>query len=210
MSNKFNFVPYGVVAIASAEPKEDTKPTTAPAATTATFKANVLAFAVGVGGELRTPSFFFAGGVSFQYAKVKTEGSTGGATPTTTTTNYTVTGIPVFNLGGEWWFLDWLAGRAGYYRAIANAKIKVEGAAAGTTVTSEGNHSIPSSIIAIAGLGPGNNDALVTMGLGFRFGNFALDATVSEEALRRGLGLIGSSDNITTFGYITTSYNFGD
>ena len=29
-------------------------------------------------------------------------------------------------------------------------------------------------------------DGIVTLGLGFRFGNFALDATVSEEALRRG------------------------
>jgi hypothetical protein len=48
----------------------------------------------------------------------------------------------------------------------------------------------------------------VTLGLGFKFGGFALDATVSEEALRRGFGLIGSQDNLNSFGYITTSYNF--
>lgn len=53
-----------------------------------------------------------------------------------------------------------------------------------------------------------NDGSLVTLGLGFRFGSFSLDATVSEEALRRGFGLVGAQDNINTFGYITTSYNF--
>ena len=48
----------------------------------------------------------------------------------------------------------------------------------------------------------------MTLGLGFTFGNFALDATVSEDALRRGLGLIGSQDNLNTFGYMTASYCF--
>jgi hypothetical protein len=41
-------------------------------------------------------------------------------------------------------------------------------------------------------------------------GNLALGATISEEALRRGLGLVGAQDNINTFGYINTSFNFGD
>ena len=48
------------------------------------------------------------------------------------------------------------------------------------------------------------------MGLGFKLGGACIDATVSEEALRRGLGLIGASDNINTFGYITASYAFGE
>jgi hypothetical protein len=62
----------------------------------------------------------------------------------------------------------------------------------------------------IGGITPATHDGLVTLGLGFRFGNFALDATISEEALRRGLGLVGAQDNINTFGYINTSFNFGD
>jgi hypothetical protein len=31
---------------------------------------------------------------------------------------------------------------------------------------------------------------------------------VSENAVRRGLGLLGSNDNINTFGYINLSYCF--
>jgi hypothetical protein len=48
------------------------------------------------------------------------------------------------------------------------------------------------------------------MGLGFKFGGAAIDATVSEEALRRGLGLVGAQDNINSFGYLTMSYAFGE
>jgi hypothetical protein len=51
-------------------------------------------------------------------------------------------------------------------------------------------------------------DGIVTLGIGLRFGNFSLDATVSEEALRRGFGLVGSNDNINTFGYMNASFNF--
>jgi hypothetical protein len=52
------------------------------------------------------------------------------------------------------------------------------------------------------------DNSLITLGLGLKFGGFALDATVSEDALRRGLGLIGAQDNINTFGYVTLSYGF--
>ncbi len=41
-----------------------------------------------------------------------------------------------------------------------------------------------------------------------RFGNFGLDASIYEEVLRRGLGLLGSADNINTFGLVNLSYNF--
>ncbi len=60
------------------------------------------------------------------------------------------------------------------------------------------------------GIGSYSADNLVTLGLGFKFGEFSLDATISEQALRRGLGLIGSSDALNTFGYLTASYNFAE
>ncbi len=99
-----------------------------------------------------------------------------------------------------------LAGRSGYYRSLGKVKFESEGPTQGSST--EGNHTVPNSFLFIGGITPLNNDGLITLGLGFRFGGFALDATVSEEALRRGLGLIGSQDNINTFGYITSSFNF--
>jgi hypothetical protein len=216
MSNKVNFVPYGAITIGSAEPKEDKTPTITPAGLQAnpiaTEKLTTLAYAVGVGGEYRTPSFYLAGGISVQSARAKVEITTPavGATPanTVTSTN-TRFALPVINVGGEWWFTDWLAGRAGYFRSLGKIKNSTEGAA-GPGSSTETNTGNVNSLLAIGGITNANNDGLVTLGVGLRFGGFAMDATVSEEALRRGFGLIGAQDNINTFGYITTSYNFGD
>lgn len=201
---KFNFIPYGTIISVSADPKEDVPPSTA-SATPVTEHASVLVYALGAGGEYHTASFYFAGGLSWQSARVRAEYTA--PTPVgANTATLTYSAIPVLNMGGEWWFTDWLAGRGGYYRSLGKVNTKVEGPAG----TSETNTSFPNSFVAIGGINPGNYDGLVTLGLGFKFGGAALDCTVSEEALRRGLGLIGSQDNINSFGYITMSYAFGE
>jgi hypothetical protein len=200
VSNKFSFVPYAMFANLSAEPKQDS-PVSGGTATTRSEKVTAMALAVGAGGEFKTSDFFLAGGISFQTANAKLEQSIPG---TTVTGELTYTAMPVLNLGAEWWFTNWLAGRGGYYRALASTKVKGE-SPAGTSETTTG---LPHSFLAIGGFGPSNYDGIVTLGLGMRFGGFALDATVSEEALRRGFGLVGAQDNINSFGYITTSFNF--
>ncbi len=203
-SNKVNFIPYGFLGILNADPKENTPPV-GTAATTVVEHANILAYGFGAGGEYRTQTFYLAGGVSWQSARLRGEYTPTSAAGTTTNTT-TYSAIPVVNLGAEWWFTDWLAGRGGYYRSIGNVNIKSESNAN----VSEGNVSAPNSFVAIGGLNPATWDGLVTLGLGFKFGNWSLDATVSDEALRRGLGLIGAQDNINTFGYMTASYNFAE
>ncbi len=200
VSNKFSFVPYALFANLSAEPKQDA-PVSGGTATTRSEKVTAMALAVGAGGEFKTSDFFLAGGISFQTAKAKLEQSVPG---TTVTGELTYTALPVINLGTEWWFTNWLAGRAGYYRALAKTNVKSE-SPAGTSETITG---LPHSFLAIGGFGPGNYDGIVTLGLGVRFGGFGLDATVSEEALRRGFGIIGAQDNINSFGYLSASYNF--
>ena len=70
------------------------------------------------------------------------------------------------------------------------------------------NVTTPLSLTFLGGIGAGSWDGVATLGIGIRFGSFSLDGTISDEALRRGFGLIGSNDNINTFGYITLNYNF--
>jgi hypothetical protein len=98
----------------------------------------------------------------------------------------------------EYPVLDWLTVRGGYYRAMATLgnKTEVDGGA-----TSESNVSLGNSGVSLAGYVPAANDenGLMTLGLGLKFGGFAMDATVSEQALRRGLGLLGG-DNIIRSG----------
>jgi hypothetical protein len=199
MSNRVNFVPYAGIQSLSGEPKEDGVPT-GRTATQATLKLSNFSLAVGAGAEYRTATFYLAGGLSFASLRTKAEATPPPPTGTTTST-VTSTNFPLFNLGAEWWFTDWLAGRLGYYRAFQNTNTKVEPPTGGTTTENAVFGGV--SNVAIGGY---NDDNLVTLGLGFKFGNFDLDATVSENALRSALGLIGSATN--TFGYITMSYCF--
>ncbi len=206
LSNRVNFVPYAGVLSVSAEPTQDS-PVNGGAARTDSRKFSTLALGVGAGAEYHTPTVYIAGGVSFQTAKLTAEFNQ--STPQSgVTQTFTYTAIPVFNIGAEWWFTEWLAGRGGYYRSPGKANVKGEVTSGGITTSSESSMPLPNSAILVGGINPTNYDGLVTLGLGFKFGGFSLDATVSEEALRRGFGIIGSGDNLNAFGYITTSFSF--
>ena len=43
-----------------------------------------------------------------------------------------------------------------------------------------------------------------TVGVGFRFGDFSLDATVNEDVIRQGFNIIGGGG--ASFAYLTASY----
>lgn len=207
MSNRVNLVPYGMYAMYSGEPEEDTPPTAGrPAGKT---EVSASALAIGVGFEWKNSDIYIAGGVSYQMASIEGEVTdTVGTNLPGTKINLSNTGLPVINLGAEWWFLDWLSARAGYFRSMGSTSVELTVPVPGGSFTGESNRTTPFSNLIIGGINPATWDGIVTLGIGLRFENFSLDATVSDEALRRGLGLLGSADNINTFGYITLNYNF--
>ena len=189
VNNKVNFVPYAAFASASGDAKSGG---------TTVADLTRTAFALGVGGEITSGDLYLAGGLSFAWSKDENISTVGTTSSTTTSTS---TEFPVLNLGGEWWFTDWLAGRAGYFRTFSSSKSEF----ATGTMTFENTSFGGSSFVSVGGYG---SDDLVVLGLASRFGNFALETTVSEEALRRGFGLVGAQDNINSFGYFTASWNF--
>jgi hypothetical protein len=210
VSKNFTFVPFGAFRTYSTEPSTEsvflggTKPTNS-------LKDSFTGMAFGAGGEYHAKQFVFAGGVSFVSRENKRETNPGATPPAvpppSSTSTSTLTGFPVFNMGAEYWVLDWMALRGGYYRAFGSQTSKNE---PGGGTTTETTNSGGSSAIVFGdyGLDISNDNSLITVGLGLKFGAFALDAMVSENALRRGLGLVGSSDNINTFGYLNLSYAF--
>lgn len=204
MSNRVNLIPYAAYGMYSGEPEEDTPPTGGPTAGKFEVSANAMAFGLGI--EWSNSDVYLAGGLSYQMASIEGEvtDTVGGVLPGSKI-ELSNTGLPVVNLGAEWWMLDWLAARAGYFRSMGSTKLTQE---APGGFSSESNRTTPFSNVIIGGINPGTWEGIVTLGLGFRFDNFSLDATISEEVLRRGLGVIGSNDNINTFGYITLNYNF--
>lgn len=221
-SSKFNFVPYAEFLSLSAEPKEDTKPNGFANTVTTSDKFSATQYALGVGGEYRNQGFYIAGGLSWLSAQAKLEHGDSQTPANAFTQTYTYSALPVINLGAEWSFLDWLTGRIGYFRYNGNVNSKTE-APAGTTERNNtngqfvflggGGFFLPgvTSNLVTGNLNGGTWDGIVTLGVGLKWGGWAMDATVSDEALRRGLGLIGGgSDNINTFGYVTASYNFSE
>jgi hypothetical protein len=208
VSNHFNFTPNATFVTNSATPNEDSKPTNVTTPISYSAKFSTTALSVGVGGEYKTTNFLLAGGLSFQTISIKSEYSSTPPAVGSQTNTLSYTSIPTINVGSEWWPLDWMAVRGGYTRMLGNFSNKSEASATGVSKSGESTGSLPVSFVVAGGLGTSNWDGTVTLGLGFRFGAFSLDATVSDEALRRGLGLIGAQDNINTFGYMTMSYNF--
>ncbi|MGA9121436.1 MAG: hypothetical protein WB699_18860, partial [Bacteroidota bacterium] len=206
LNNKFSFVPYGGFLLITGEPTED-NPRNGVAKVPYSEKLTATGITIGVGGEYKITNFLLAGGVSYQMLSGKLENSNATAqTSNTVTTSYT--SVPTVNLGAEWWLTDWLAARAGYFRMLGSVKTKLESSAGATSSTDETNLTVPLSVAFAGGINGASWDGVATLGLGIRFGAFSLDGTISDEALRRGLGLLGSGDNINTFGYITLDYNF--
>ena len=216
VSSKFNFVPLANFSSISAQPQEDAPPN-GVTARVGTDKYTFTEYAVGIGGEYRSQGLYVAGGISWVSGQAKEDFSDNVAADAETYTA-TYTAIPVVNLGAEWSFLDWLVGRAGYFRYNGNVNIKDQQSnssyeANNTSGQYAFGQFIPGvmSNMILGNLNPNTWDGVVTLGLGFKFGGWAMDATVSDEALRRGLGLVGGgTDNINTFGYITASYNFSE
>ena len=86
--------------------------------------------------------------------------------------------------------LDWLYGRLGY--------ISVSGS---STTQSTASSSTVNEFIATF-FGPTQRG--LTLGVGFRFGDFSLDATINEDVLRQGFNIVGGGG--PTFFLLTSSY----
>ncbi len=194
INNKVNFIPVVAFASASGDGNNGgTAPTTADVSGTS--------LGIGVGADLHVGDFYLAGGISYGSTSLETTTTPFGGMGTVT--KNTTSGFPVIQIGGEWMFTDWLTGRLGYVRSFTTFSTETTPPAPGATT--ETNMFTGWSVV---GVGSYNQDNLVVFGLAGSFGNFGFEATVSESALRRGFAIVGSSDNLNSFGYLTANYNF--
>ncbi len=146
---------------------------------------SLTSFAFGGGLNYKIGDFLLAGGVLFS-----SNSMTIAATSGVPELSNSATLFPIWNLGAEWQLLDWLYGRIGYIAITGSAK--TEFPATETSV---------SEFVATF-FGPSQRGA--TLGVGFRFGDFSMDAMVNEDVLRQGFNIVGGGG--PTFLLITTSY----
>ncbi len=142
---------------------------------------------LGIGIEYTAGDFLLVGGPGLSSISTKTSAGANG-TPPELKTSYFI--FPVWNIGAEWHATGWLIGRMGYT------------ASTGSQTTQNGFTSNAITEVTQTFYAPG----LVTLGVGLRFGDFALDATVNADVLRQGLNNIGGGG--ATFAYLSTSYGF--
>lgn len=156
--------------------------------TRSTDVPSLTAFKAGLGVTYSVGDFLLAGGLSLANASI-TNPSTPGIPELST--SYFI--FPVWNIGLEWNMIDWFVARLGY--VATTAKRTIESSATQTSAPSDKNESIRTLF-----LGPNG----ATVGVGLRFGDFSMDATVNEGVLRQGLNNIGGGG--PTFAYLSVSY----
>lgn len=154
------------------------------------------AFSLGLGMQYNAGDLMLVGGPALVTTSVTNPASpNAGGVPETSVSQ---TSFPVWNIGAEWDFTDWLTGRLGYTatttKQTSEAAVPVAGGYA-ITETKTTN---------FGGLNGGPTGA--TLGLGLKFGGFWLDGTVNAEILRKGIANIGGNTN--TFGYLSVGYAF--
>jgi len=180
INQKLQFVPIIVFASASG---------TLDSGITSTGSSDLPSFSsIGAGGGLnyQVGDFLLAGGVMFS-----TNSQTIASTTTSPELSNTATIFPIWNFGVEWTLLDWLIGRFGYVAFTGSLSQEQVGA----TVTSV--DEFVNTFFAAPQRG-------ATLGVGFRFGDFSLDATVNEDVLRQGFNVVGGGG--ASFAYLTASY----
>jgi hypothetical protein len=181
-SQKLSFVPTAVFVTASGTGDRGGTSSDLPSATLISF---------GIGANYQVGDFLLAGGPGFVAVSATLQPSTP-ATPELTASYFA---FPAWNLGVEWNMTDWLVARFGY--VALTLKTTTDAIASPTTT----NQTIITSFLGPHGAGGGG----ATVGLGFRFDSFSLDATVNEDVLRQGLNNIGGGG--ATFAYLSLSYS---
>lgn len=181
--NRFTIVPYGkIVKTSGTADLGDAN------GITTTDLPSIMSFQFGAGVLYKFENFLFAGGPSFGILEEKTPSVSGVSPELTRTTN----SFPIWNFGAEWNMVEWLIGRIGY-RSRTNT-ISNETVASPTN----SNETIFTSFDPAVGG--------ITLGVGFKFSGFSLDATINEDVIRQGFNNLGGGG--ATFAYVSAGYEF--
>lgn len=144
-------------------------------------------FQFGVGLNYQIGDFLLAGGAIFSTSSLTTP-AINNFRPELSQSE---TRFPIWNIGVEWNMLEWFVGRLGYVAYSGSESTEIP-----NTATSKTEY-------VRTFFGPSQMGA--TVGVGFRFADFSLDATVNEDVLRQGFNNIGGGG--PTFAYLTVSYS---
>lgn len=137
---------------------------------------------LGFGIQYKSGDFTLVGGPSFGLMSETTKLPA----PATGEDKVSRMTFPQWNLGAEWKATDWLVARLGWDASTFSTTTELASGAKST----------------VTGFGNGTAYA----GLGLRFGNFGLDATVNTDVIRQGLNNVAGGGS--TFNLLSATYAF--
>ncbi len=171
-NEKLTIIPVGRIYSFTWEPKFSTVGMNVPS-TISEWSNSV--WEAGIGINYTREKLLISGGASIQVQKFTKEDR-----PVTNSRVETITDLPKITVGCEWTFTEWFIARIGYFNRFSSSKIET---------TTNGTTTYSSSTELPWYNDPNNFSAgqqRITLGVGFRFWDFALDGAISEGLLING------------------------
>ncbi len=197
LNNTYDLVPTASFYTVSRKEKRDP----APPPNAQAVELSQSAFEVGLGINAKTKNALLIGGVSFVNTKEETKttnlGNVAGDTRTQTTT---ITLLPRINLGVEYYALDWLTVRLGYFKTMESSEAIDEGRVGNTKTRTNFKRSGTSRANYF-----GN---FIAVGIGMHFGDWNMNFAINETFLRNGPHLLGGNASNPLFTVFSSSYRF--
>ncbi len=197
LNNTYDLVPtvsfYNVSAKAKIDP--------APPTNTEAVESSQTTFEVGLGLNAKTKNALLIGGISFVNAteETKTTNLNNVSGDTRTETDKT-TLLPRINLGVEYYALDWLTVRLGYFKTMGGTESIDERRVSNTTTKTTSTRNGAS--------GANYLGDFISVGVGMHFGDWNMNFAVNETFLRNGPHLVGGNTTSPLFAVFSSSYRF--
>ncbi len=197
LNNTYDLVPTLSFYNVSSKIKIDPAPPTGSEA----VEGSETAFEVGLGLNAKTKNALLIGGVSFVRAteEVKTTNLNGNAGDTRTET-LTSTLLPRINLGLEYYALDWLTVRLGYFKTMGGEERVIE--------QRVGNNTTKTTSTRNGFSAPNYLGDFISVGVGMHFGDWNMNFAVNGTFLRNGPNFVGGNTTSPLFAVFSSSYRF--
>ena len=197
LNNTYDLVPTASFYTVSRKEKLDP----APPPNAEAVELSQSAFEVGLGLNAKTKNALLIGGISFVSATEETKttnlGNVAGNTRTQTTTK---TLLPRVNLGLEYYALDWLTVRLGYFKTMESSEA-IDESSVGNTKTRTNFKRNGTSRANYFG-------NFIAVGVGMHFGDWNMNFAVNETFLRNGPNFVGGNTTSPLFAVFSSSYRF--
>ncbi|MBI5215012.1 MAG: hypothetical protein HY960_04615 [Ignavibacteriae bacterium] len=191
LDDKLTLIPIGRLYSFTWEPKITTTEVSNPVETSEWSNST---WEMGIGFNYSKNRLLLVGGATMQIQSLSTNNKMSSISRVEKMSD-----LPKISFGMEWKFTDWFIGRMGYFNRFTSTRIEQTATNTSTTTstTEQPWYGDPNGFSA--------GQQRITLGLGFRFWDFAIDGTISEGMIIKGPWFI-SGETQSLFSLLSLHY----